>query len=497
MRKIIWTCWFQGRQNAPELVEKCLASWESLNPGWDFRCLDAETISRYVELDKYIDLQKQSIMAASLSDILRMLLLHEYGGVWADATVYCNQPLDEWLPLTAGTGFFAFSRPAPDRVLSTWFIAADPGNSLLAKWAARAIKYWNGRSRSNDYFWLHHQFAELCSTDAEARTAWERVPKISADISHAVYAAMYEPAGRAAPDIDWTTPVFKLDHRLDMNSYKPGCLVHHLLHSRDLTNSNPVEKTQHFSPEKEARIAGLKVSTENIGDHIQILAGLQLLKRFGLSPEFLIDRDNEIATLARLNQLIEPLGILLNGWFKFNAAEWPPHPKLKPIYLGFHIRLFQAPTLVAYRAQENYRQFGPIGCRDRYTLSLLRSYGVDAFLSYCLSLTLPKRIADPDNQTETFIVSRDRRILDYLPQSVRSGEFVSHYSGVADFESNMQRAVELLELYRTRAKLIVTTMLHCALPAIAMGIPVVVFFPPNEGAQRKSDRERFSSLQEK
>lgn len=498
MNKIIWTCWFQGRQNAPELVEQCLASWETLNPDWDFRCLDAETAGRYIDFDEYINLQNQTITAASLSDILRLLLLHEYGGVWVDATLYCNQPLDEWLPFAMGTGFFAFSKPAYDRLLASWFIAAVPGNILLVKWTARAINYWRGRNWSNDYFWLHHQFGELCSIDREFRTAWERVPKISADGPHSIQSAgMYEPVEDVAQGIDWTVPVFKLAHRLDENAYKPGCLLHHVLHLRNLVKSEPEIPRLDNELLGAAHIAGLKVSTENLEDHIQIIAGLQLLKRLGLAPEQWIDRDNKIVTAADLDfDDQQPLGILLNGWFKTNPAELPSHPQLTPIYLGFHICSFQSSSLVSPEVLEHYRRFGPIGCGDRYTLSLLKSHGVDAFLSHCLSLTLSFRLNDPDNQVETFIVSRNKRILDYLPSTIRSSTFISHYSGTTDFASNMQRAMELLAIYRLRAKLIVTTMLHCALPAIAMGIPVVVFFPPNEDVQNLSDLERFSSIQE-
>jgi hypothetical protein len=86
--------------------------------------------------------------------------------------------------------------------------------------------------------------------------------------------------------------------------------------------------------------------------------------------------------------------------------------------------------------------------------------------------------------------------MDYLPASIGEYTFVSHYSGSTNFAENKARALELLKTYRDRAKLIVTTMLHCALPAIAMGIPVVVFLPLNEGAQHESDLERFSSLSE-
>lgn len=58
----------------------------------------------------------------------------------------------------------------------------------------------------------------------------------------------------------------------------------------------------------------------------------------------------------------------------------------------------------------------------------------------------------------------------------------------------MAETYELLHMYRQRGKLIITTLLHCALPAIAMGIPVIVLYPNNNEAAHKSDAERFSSL---
>ena len=87
MKKTIWSCWFQGREAAPHLVKRCFSSWERENPGWHFRCLDAVSIERYVNLKGIVDLQSQSLTAASFSDFVRILLLHEFGGIWVDATV--------------------------------------------------------------------------------------------------------------------------------------------------------------------------------------------------------------------------------------------------------------------------------------------------------------------------------------------------------------------------------------------------------------------------
>jgi len=186
MRKIIWTCWFQGREQAPKLVRRCLQSWQKRNPGWDVRVLEASTVPRYIDLGPHIDLTRQTISAAPLSDILRMLLLHEYGGVWVDATTFCNVPLDDWLPVGANTGFFAFACPGQDLFLHTWFLAAQPGNPLLTKWAARALRYWQGREQPHDPCWLHHQFGQLCATDRQALRAWQDVPRISADASYSI-----------------------------------------------------------------------------------------------------------------------------------------------------------------------------------------------------------------------------------------------------------------------------------------------------------------------
>jgi hypothetical protein len=490
MKKTIWTCWFQGREAAPPLVERCLSSWERNNPGWDFRCLDATSIERYVPVRKYIDLERQSLTAASLSDIVRILLLHEFGGVWVDATLFCHRSLDDWLPGMMDEGFFAFSSPAPDRPLSSWFLSAEPRNDLVSTWCRLVTEYWANRASSDDYFWFHHLFRDACAADPSTAEAWSRVPRVSADGPHAL---------QFSGTMDWTTPVFKLTHRLPEAGSKPGCMLESLL-ARDSNEHGAPELAPRAVPAPRdfaapKQFAALKVSTENLGDHIQIIAGLRMLSRLGIKPTRYIDRDYELESAVGLPDGDDPIGILLNGWFKSNRAEWPPHPRLAPLLYGFHIRLFQCPELVSDASINFFRRHQPIGCRDTYTENLLRSKGVEVFTSNCLSLTFSRRIESPKAQTEVFVVSRDERIKDYLPPAIEPYTFVNHYTGSSDFAANMTRAEELLEVYRSRAKLIITTFLHCALPAIAMGIPVVLFYPLNDETAQASDRERFSSIE--
>ena len=231
MNKIIWTCWLQGRTTAPHVVEQCLASWERHNHGWELRCLDASSIERYVPISQHLDLTRQKVTAASLSDILRILLLHEYGGLWVDATVFCNRPLDEWLPDVTTHGFFAFRQTAPERPLSSWFLGSDAGNYLVSAWTRRTLDYWMNRVRSDNYFWFHQLFCEMCESDATAGAAWSQVPRWSADGPHALQAGgrMFRPTSETLNSVDWTTPVFKLTHRLPEGGVKQGSLLEHLL----------------------------------------------------------------------------------------------------------------------------------------------------------------------------------------------------------------------------------------------------------------------------
>lgn len=69
-----------------------------------------------------------------------------------------------------------------------------------------------------------------------------------------------------------------------------------------------------------------------------------------------------------------------------------------------------------------------------------------------------------------------------LPQFIEDSSIrVSHsISPNISEKAKFAQAQKLLDLYRDSAGLIVTTRLHCALPAVAMGIPVVFLGNPDD-----------------
>lgn len=213
----LWLYWEQGWDAAPELVRHCRRSWEALNPGWEIVGLDAESAAARVPVETWVP--RPGMRANHKANLLRLHLLARQGGVWADATTFCAAPLDAWLPPLMEGGFFAFARPGPDRLLSTWLLAATSGHALVGKWLAACLRYWRLTAKADFYFWLPYLFADLCRRDPGARAIWAAVPRVSADPSHEVqrHAADEAETERIAALLaGGTVPVHKLDWRLPL-----------------------------------------------------------------------------------------------------------------------------------------------------------------------------------------------------------------------------------------------------------------------------------------
>ena len=67
------------------------------------------------------------------SDLIRLGLLSEYGGIWSDSTILYMQPLDCWLPKFMSTGFFVFPFSLPNGyAFSNWFIFSEKDHPVLS-----------------------------------------------------------------------------------------------------------------------------------------------------------------------------------------------------------------------------------------------------------------------------------------------------------------------------------------------------------------------------
>ena len=111
---IIWQYWSQGYDAVPPVVGECLASVDRFAGDWKVIRLSDANLDEYLDLPDFVREKRSVDSVAHFADLLRLMLLQVYGGVWLDATVQLTAPLPG---AYASCDFFVFRRdPAePDK----------------------------------------------------------------------------------------------------------------------------------------------------------------------------------------------------------------------------------------------------------------------------------------------------------------------------------------------------------------------------------------------
>ncbi len=212
----IWIYWKQGWSNAPALVDQCRRSWIEKNPDWEVVELDETNLGEWIDNASIFEHREMSV--THRSNLVRLHLLARHGGVWTDATVWCSSPLSAWLPDLLANGFFAFSRPGPDRLLATWFLVAQPAHPLVQAWQERVERYWRLVDKADFPYWFHHLFARMIRERRDMRRLWrisERVSAVPSLVSQ--FTAVGEPIPPVGPCRALEPPpVHKLNWRFAM-----------------------------------------------------------------------------------------------------------------------------------------------------------------------------------------------------------------------------------------------------------------------------------------
>ena len=236
----------------------------------------------------------------------------------------------------------------------------------------------------------------------------------------------------------------------------------------------------------------------NVGDNIQSLAAKQFLPRV---DEY-VNRE-ELASYKG-----DPIQLIMNGWFTHNIHNWVPNDKIDPIFVSFHMNNTAAPAMLSEKGINYLKKHEPIGCRDQFTADILKGKGIDAFFTGCLTLTLDSyKVDDSERGDEIYIVDplysyprpekifyntkitvknilngtafqlgkKDKHLKNFISRELlESAEFINQEppSNIYTDEEKFAMAEELLHKY-AKAKLVITSRIHCALPCLALGTPVI------------------------
>lgn len=176
---IIWFCWLQGYNNAPNLVKACYNSIKKSMPEKEIIFLTEDNISEYVDFSDYINYKykKGIIGKAHYSDLVRISVLCKYGGTWIDSTVLCTS--SEFADYITNLPLFAFKQIELNNkdihpiVASNWLISSESNNEICLLTQKLLFEYWKKYNYALDYFIFHFFFSMACEKYFEI---WKNVP---------------------------------------------------------------------------------------------------------------------------------------------------------------------------------------------------------------------------------------------------------------------------------------------------------------------------------
>ena len=232
--------------------------------------------------------------------------------------------------------------------------------------------------------------------------------------------------------------------------------------------------------------------TINLGNEIQTIAARRFLPKidYYIDHEKLnaFDKDNNVK-------------LIMNGWFLDCLNAWPPSKNIDPLLISMHFsnRKDINKVIFSEESKDYLNEYGPVGCRDKYTVNFLKDNGIDAYFSGCLTLTLDsgKKYNYKDADNEYILINHDKatQIAEFLKQKTSKKIYIINQDFAPSFDKAFPESINknlynlttfynfnqkmfiaenFLRMYEN-ASCIITDRLHCGLPSLALKTPVLLF----------------------
>lgn len=170
----VWVCWLQGEENAPELVKKCIECVRKVFFNKEIIVITEENFNDYAQFPDFI-LQKYrdgKISKTHFSDLLRLQLLIQNGGIWIDSTCL----ITEYPEYIDNEPLFVFQnreRGDDSIAASSWFISSEKENPILTLTRDMLFDWWKNQNKLYHYFLVHFFFTMATQFYNEQ---WRQVP---------------------------------------------------------------------------------------------------------------------------------------------------------------------------------------------------------------------------------------------------------------------------------------------------------------------------------
>ncbi len=260
------------------------------------------------------------------------------------------------------------------------------------------------------------------------------------------------------------------------------------------------------------------IGSKNIGDYVQTKAVIDLVRSKNIK---ILDREN----LDKYNDNV--IQTIINGWFMESPENWPPSEKIKPLFISFHLNPSIKTELLREESIKYFKSHEPVGCRDIYTRDILLEKGINAYYSSCITTTIDRNnYLKSKTQADGIIVigafDRLKPTLDYkssvklllsifkypfkkIDYTLKLSKFNRHLKNqnfkikrysqlntrpIKSHNEGLNLASEMLEKI-AESEVMITSRIHAALPALAMGLKVIFI---DQGLDHINHKHRLSGL---
>ena len=216
----VWVCWFQGMENAPLLVQKCFQSLQENLTDREIILITSENMAEYVTFPNFIltKWKEGKITHTHMTDLLRLELLIQYGGMWVDATVFCSSKREDIPDYYFDSDLFLYQCLKPGRnghthLTSSWLISAKSNNKILMAVRHLCYEYWKQNSNMVDYFLLHDFMSIVSEYYSEE---WKHIIPRDNATPHILLLRLFDPYDEDMWNaIRGQTPFHKLSYKLE------------------------------------------------------------------------------------------------------------------------------------------------------------------------------------------------------------------------------------------------------------------------------------------
>ena len=140
---VLWSYWESPSNRLPAIVETCRNSWANAGKFAEIHALGPEDVFRFLR-SKDLPRRFHELPPVRKADAVRLALLAQYGGFWADAGILVTAPVKSWVqPQVSDSGFFVFQDVDQSRIMDNWFIGSHQSSAFLQELYRRHNEFFD------------------------------------------------------------------------------------------------------------------------------------------------------------------------------------------------------------------------------------------------------------------------------------------------------------------------------------------------------------------